>query len=159
MADLVDFSSFSKEEEPAFVPFERSMRDNEKRANTIGYGIAGGIFALFALIVLLLYSPCNKFCERPPGACTTDQEKAAFRSACESACHAAEHGPSQAIKTEVREHPEDEKSQKMKVVDETIDGREFVDKLNACAFSGGAGTTCESIAKLAVPMGLWCAKK
>lgn len=155
MSDPVDFSSFSPNEEKAFVPFERTMRENAKRAFTIGFGIAGGVLVVAAAVVLFLYTPCSNFCEHPPGTCTTDAQVAAFKANCESACRSLEHESSLPIVRELK----DEKTGKMNESKDSVGGTEFVQTLAACAFSGGGGTTCEGVTKIAEGKGLWCPKK
>ncbi len=155
MADLKDFSSFDPDQEKAFVPFEAAMKDNERRANLLGYGIAGGFFVVAALAVVVLYTPCSRFCDRPPAACKTDQEIKAFEANCTSACRALE---SERGLTIVRETKNDKTGQ-MEDHTDKVDGTEYVDNLASCAFSGGGGLTCEAITKYAATKGLWCLEK
>jgi hypothetical protein len=154
MAELQDFSSFDREVEVTFVPFERNMKENEKRAFTIGFGIAGAIGAAAALVVLFLYTPCSNFCTRPPGSCKTDQEISAFKANCEDACRSLEH--SSGLKLV---HEEKDETGKSNTVTQDVSGTAYVQALAGCAFGGGAGLTCEEVVKNATARGLWCAEK
>ncbi len=155
MADLSDFSSLNPAEEKAFVPFERVMRENSKRAYTIGFGIAGLVFVIISAVVLSMYTPCTRFCERPPSTCTKDADIAAFKQNCWNSCRALEHESGLPLVREVK----NKETNKMEEVKTTIGGTEFVENLAACAFGGGAGLTCEGVTKIAEGRGLWCAKK
>ena len=155
MAELKDFSSFDPEQEKAFVPYEAAMRANTARANKLGYSIAGGFFVISALAVVLLYTPCSRFCERPPITCKTDQEISAFKNNCTSACRALEAERGLSIVRQTK----NEATGKMEDHTDKIDGTEFVDNLASCAFSGGGGITCESITKYATSKGLRCEEK
>lgn len=159
MADLTDFSSLNPAEEKAFVPFERVMRENSKRAYTIGFGIAGVVFVIVSAVVLSMYTPCTRFCERPPSTCTKDADIAAFKQNCWNSCRTLEREGKQPLKREVKVNPADEKSKETKVVEESVSGTEFVENLAACAFGGGAGLTCEGVTKIAEGRGLWCHKE
>ena len=155
MAELKDFSSFDPEQEKAFVPFEAFMKANEKRANTLGYSIAGGFLLVSGLAVLLLYTPCSRFCDRPPAACKTDQEIADFKRTCTSSCRALEAESGLSIVRQTKNPA----TGKMEDHSDKVDGTEYVDNLASCAFSGGGGLTCEAITKYATTKGLWCADK
>lgn len=159
MAELKDFSSFDPEQEKAFIPFEASMKDNEKRANNLGLGIAGGFFLISSLAVVFLYTPCSRFCERPPSACKEDKDISAFKQNCESACAGLEREKGLTIIREVKILDKESRKEAFEPKPDKIDGTEFVDMLASCAFSGGGGTTCESITKYATTKGLWCAEK
>jgi hypothetical protein len=155
VADLDNFSSFDPEVERTFVPFERSMRENTKRALTIGFGIGGGLFVLAALVVGFLYTPCSNYCSKPPSSCKADSDIAAFKRNCENACSALEHTSGLKLLHENK----DEKTGKSETSTESVSGREYVEALTACAFSGGAGTTCQEVVSNATGRGLWCAEK
>jgi hypothetical protein len=152
VADLQDFSSFDKDVERTFVPFERNMRDNEKRAFTLGFGLAGAVFVLASLVVIFGYTPCSNFCERPPGSCKDPASIEKWKAGCEGACRDLEHASGLQI---IREK-KDEASGKMEQRTDTVGGTEYVQMLNACAFSGGGGLTCEGIVENATKRGLWC---
>ena len=154
MADLTDFSSFNPAEEKAFVPFERVMRENSKRALTLGLAIAGAVFVLISLVVLSMYTPCTRFCERPPSTCTKDSDIAAFKQNCWTSCRALQAENNLPLVRELK----NKETNKMEELKESISGSEFVEHLAACAFSGGAGLTCEGVTKIAEGRGLWCAK-
>jgi hypothetical protein len=154
VAELKDFSSFDPMVETTFVPYERSMRDNEKRAYTIGFGFAGGLFVVASLVVAFLYTPCSNFCSRAPGSCKSESDIAKWKSNCENACAQLEHSSGLRI---VREE-KDEKSGKMNSTTEEVSGQAYVQTLAACAFSGGGGATCEGVVKTATERGLWCAE-
>jgi hypothetical protein len=158
VAELKDFSSFDPEQEKAFVPFEAFMKANEKRANNLGFGIGGGFFLVAALAVVALYTPCSRFCDRPPIACKGDAEIAAFKRSCESSCASLERERGLSIVREVKIKTTDNK-EAFEGRPDKIDGTEFVDMLASCAFSGGGGATCESITKYATTKGLWCEEK
>lgn len=51
------FSSLAPEEEKEFVVFEQRTVEAAKSANTIGWGIAGGMLLLTLLIVLGFWAP------------------------------------------------------------------------------------------------------
>jgi hypothetical protein len=155
VAELQDFSSFEPEVERTFVPHERSMRENEKRAYLLGFGTAGGFFVLAALVVAFLYTPCSNFCSRPPGSCKTDSEVARWKSNCENACSQLEHSSGLKITREEK----DEKTGKTNTTTEDVSGTQYVQTLAACSFSGGGGTTCEEVVKNATTRGLWCESK
>ena len=155
MADPVDFSSFNPSEEKAFVPFERTMRANVKRAFTIGGGVAGGLFIIAAVVVLTGYTPCTRFCKSPPSTCSTDSQIAAFKANCETACRDLEHQSGLTILKEIK----DEKTGKIVESHLAVSGEYFVDQLASCSFAGGSGSTCESVTKVAEARGLWCVKK
>ena len=91
MADLVNFSSFSTEEEKAFVPFERTMRDNAKKAATMGMVVGGVLLLLMTLVNVGLYSPCTAYCHQAPSSCKTESELAKWKENCPAACEVLEH--------------------------------------------------------------------
>ena len=126
-----DFSSLDPAEEGAFVVHEQNMRKNGQRAGRLGLAAAGGASALAALIIMTCYTPCSKYCERPPANCKTDAEQKKFRDSCEDTCSAA-------------------KKQY---------GNEFVEALTGCSFANSIGGTCEGVTKKATSMGLWCEAK
>jgi hypothetical protein len=123
-----DFSSLDPAEESTFVVHEQWMRKNGQRAGRMGLAIAGAASALAALIIVTCYTPCSKYCERPPAACKTDAEQKKFRETCEDSCAAA-------------------KKQQ---------GKEFVETLTGCAFGNSTSGPCEGLTKKAITMGLWC---
>ncbi|HEX2574141.1 MAG TPA: hypothetical protein VH877_31635 [Polyangia bacterium] len=126
-----DFSSFDPAEEGMFVVHEQWMRKNGQRAGRMGLAAAGGASALAALIIMTCYTPCSKFCERPPSPCKTDQEQKKFRETCEETCSVA-------------------KKQQ---------GKEFVEGLTGCSFANSVSGPCEGLTKKAITMGLWCEAK
>lgn len=156
MADLSDFSSFPKDAEKTFVPFERTMRENRKRAFTIGAAVGGAIFLVGALSVLFLYTPCTTFCQRPPSGCESEADIAKWKANCESACAALEHESGLQIAHEITD---DKTGEVVKKWTDTVDGTTFIKQLSSCAFSGSSGATCESVTKVAEQRGLWCAQK
>ena len=81
-----DFSSFGPEEERTFGNHEQTMLSNGRRAGILGFGVAGVLFLLGAGIAGFLYSPCTKYCERPPGGCKTEAQLAEFHRGCEASC-------------------------------------------------------------------------
>jgi hypothetical protein len=131
VSQLVGFSSFAPDEEQRFVPFEAAMRDNGRRALVVGGGVGAALLVALLGIVFGLYSPCNRFCARPPGPCHTEAQIAAWRASCESSCSAFARAQ----------------------------GTEAVQTLNACVFSGGIGTGCNSAIEAAQARGLWCRDK
>jgi len=155
MAEPRDFSSFDPQVEATFVPFERTMKENEKRAGTLGLGIAAGVLVIAAITVGFLYSPCSGFCSRPPGSCKSERDIAAWKANCESACSALEHTSGLSFNREVK----DEKTGEVRSYAEPATGAQFVTQLSSCAFSGGSGATCEGVVKVATEKGLWCAEK
>ena len=126
-----DFSSFSPAEERAFVGHEQLMRNNSKRAAFVGFGIGGALFLAATGIVFACYTPCSKYCERPPSACKTDAQIATFKANCESSCGTLE-----------KQH-----------------GQTFVETLTACAFSNSVSGGCEAPTQAAISSGLWCEEK
>jgi hypothetical protein len=126
-----DFSSLNPEEERLFVGHEQWMRGNSKRANLIGFGIAGLGFLLGSGIVAAFYTPCSKYCERPPSSCKTPAEDALFKSSCESACGNL-----------FKQH-----------------GAEFIEHLQGCAFSNHTEGTCKEVVDAAIAVNLWCKAK
>jgi hypothetical protein len=148
---LVDFSSFSPEQEALFVPFEAAMRANARRAGTISATVAGGLLVVLLVVCVGLYTPCNAFCARPPGPCKTAAQISAWRAGCESSCRALEHASGLTVDKESKVGEGERR-----VVQAAIGGTEFVQTLNACAFSGSTGVTCSSVVKNALSHGLWC---
>jgi hypothetical protein len=125
---LSNFSSLAPDEEQRFVPFERAMRDNARRALIIGVAVAAALGVVLLAVCFGLYTPCNRFCARPPGPCRTPAQVSAWRASCESSCSALVHER----------------------------GDEHVQMLNACVFSGSVAATCNALVKSAQDHGLWC---
>jgi hypothetical protein len=155
VADLKDFSSFDPDQEKAFVPFESAMKTNEGRANRFGLTLAISMFVVGSFSVVLLYTPCSRFCEHPPASCKTDQEVADFKRICTTHCRALEAEQGLSIVRETK----NQKTGQMEDHTDKVDGTEYVDNLASCAFSGGGGVTCEGITKYAATKGLWCLDK
>src|SRR4051812_14993981 len=109
------------------------MRENTRRAFLIGGGIAGAMFAVAAFVCLVLYTPCSNFCERAPGSCKTEAQISAWKGNCEHACRTLEKTSGLQLTREVKE--EGQKEGKITKFD--VGGTEYVQTLNACAFSGG----------------------
>ena len=129
--EKTDFSSFSAAEEHQFAGHEQHMAWNEVRASLIGYGIAAGGLVLGVVVVAAMYTPCSKFCERPPSSCKTSSQEEAFKNACPAACSNLE-------KTR---------------------GGEYVETLTGCAFAGSTSGGCEEVTRSATAVGLWCESK
>lgn len=147
-----DFSSWSTVEERAFVGHEKAMRANEGRASAIGWGVAGAMFVLGLLLTWLLYTPCTRLCDRPPGVCTTEKQIADWRAGCASSCAALEkQGGLQLLKHST----EDDKKLSL----QPVSGAEYVDSLASCVFANGAGPICERLTGEVTKVGLWCAEK
>ena len=126
-----DFSSFSAQEERAFVGHEQKMRFNSKRAAIVGFAVGGVGFLLATGIVAACYSPCTKFCERPPSSCKTDKDVANFKAVCEKSCAGLESSK----------------------------GQSYVTLITGCAFSNSTSGGCEEPVKAATALGLWCEDK
>jgi hypothetical protein len=148
---LVDFSSLVPDEERRFVPFERAMRDNGRRALVIGLACAGGLLAVLLFICVGLYTPCNTFCARPPNACRAEPQLSAWRARCESSCSAVEHASGFTVDKERVGSDGAIHTDKI-----ALDGTAYLQTLNACVFSGGRDATCSSAIKTAAVRGLWC---
>jgi hypothetical protein len=151
VSPLADFSSLAPDEEKRFIPFERAMRENGRRAFSTGVAVAGALAAVLLFVCLGLYSPCNQFCARPPGPCRTPAQVSAWRVSCESSCSALEHAGGLSVDKE-RVGAGD----KLIVDKVTQSGTEYVQTLNACVFSNSKDATCRSVIKGASERGLWC---
>ena len=153
-----DFSSLSPEAERAFVVHEKTMRANSGQADKIGWGIAALLFVVGAGVSAGLYTPCTRYCARPPSGCKTDAQIADFKANCENRCRSLEAqndlhmlrntGEVQAGKNATR-----------KLVKTPVSGSEYVEGLEGCSFAGGAGQICEEVVKRATSLGLWCEEK
>lgn len=126
-----DFSSFSPAEERTFLPFERLMQNNGRRAARLGLGLAAIGFVVGSLVVAILYTPCARYCERPPTSCRNDIQSAEWKRTCDSACAGFE-----------RQH-----------------GKDFVETLTGCAFANSTAGKCDVVTKAATSVGLWCEAK
>jgi len=152
----VDFSSLPPNEERMFAGHEKTMRANESRANTIGFGLAGAAFVIGLIVTMGLYTPCTNFCDHPPPTCK-DATATAWRNSCEQQCAALEHQSGlQLLKVAVDQDPT-AKEKKMEM--QPVGGAEYVTALSACSFAGGTGQSCEKVVEKATQMGLWCPEK
>ena len=102
------------------------------------------------VITTALYTPCTKFCERPPSGCKTDKQMADFRATCEQSCSALEKQKGLTLWKTTAEK---------KMATETVSGGEYVEALVACSFANGAGAACEKVVGNATKLGLWCAEE
>lgn len=126
-----DFSSLPPEAEQAFVGHELHMRNNARRAAVIGLGIAGVGFLAGSGVVAAFYTPCSKYCERPPIVCNSPAQEQHFKQTCEAQC----------------------------LNFEKTRGPQYIEDLQGCAFANSTSGRCEEITKFATPSGLWCEKK
>ena len=154
VADLVNFSSFSPEEEKAFVPYEAATRNRARLAAKWGAAVAVGLLIVMTAINLSMYSPCTKFCAHAPSVCK-DADGAKFMEVCDTQCKQLSAQSGLSIVRDVK----NEETKETETKTEAVSGVEFVTYLEGCSFSGGAGTTCEGVTKKAAELGLWCLEK
>ncbi|MFO0578207.1 MAG: hypothetical protein U1A78_29730 [Polyangia bacterium] len=126
-----DFTSYSPEIEAQFVPHERTARQTLAYANKVGYMVGGGMFGLMVLIYLVFYTPCSKFCEKPPSTCKIADAKA-YTEMCENTCG------------QIRKQR----------------GNEYVERMGGCSQAVGATPKeCEDVNKVMIDAKLMCAEK
>lgn len=126
-----DFTSFPPEIEAKFIPHERMARQTLAHANKVGYIVGGSMFGAMVLIYLLFYTPCSKFCDKPPPSCKITNAKA-YTEMCENACG------------QIRK----------------ARGNEFIEKMGGCAQAmGSVPKECEEPNKVAIGANLMCVEK